>query len=196
VAWRLCSSMASTDVQDTLDNALAFTGLNQVRVKHKPRLLSDNGPCYISAELSSYLQENVMAHTRGRSYHPQTQGKIERWHRSMKNRVLLNRYYLPGELQERLQRFTNYYNHDRYHESLNNLTPADAIYGRDQEILEQRKQIKMNTMSMRREMYYDNRNNLTNTISHKLLNNKKYKSPIFLKILVSVPSANPGRGLD
>ena len=188
--------MASTDVQDTLDYALAFTGLNQVRVKHKPRLLSDNGPCYISAELSSYLQENGMAHTRSRPYHPQTQGKIERWHRSMKNQILLNRYYLPGELPERLQRLTNYYNHDRYHGSLNNLTPADAIYGRDQEILEQRKQIKMNTMSMRREIYYDSRNNLTNTISHKLLNSKKYKPPIFLKILVLVPSAIPGRGLD
>ncbi len=162
VAWRLCSSMASTDVQDTLDDALAFTGLDQVRVKHRPRLLSDNGPCYISGELSDYLQQQGMTHTRGKPYHPQTQGKIERWHRSMKNQILLNNYYLPGELQEHLQRFINYYNHDRYHESLNNLTPADVFYGRDQEILELRKQIKMNTMSIRRKMYYDNRNNLTN----------------------------------
>ena len=165
VAWRLCSSMTATDVQDTLDDALAFTGLEQVKVKHKPRLLSDNGPCYLSGELSEYLQLQGMTHTRGKPYHPQTQGKIERWHRSMKNQILLNHYYLPSELQEHLQRFITYYNHERYHESLNNLTPADVFYGRDQEILEQRKQIKLNTMSMRRKMYYDNRNNLHNPMS-------------------------------
>ena len=95
----------------------------------------------------------------------QTQGIIERWRRSMKNQILLNHYYLPSELQEHLQRFIRYYNHERYHESLDNLTPADVFYGRDQDILEQRQQIKHNTMSMRRKMYYDNRNNLTNLMS-------------------------------
>jgi putative transposase len=160
IAWRLCTSMSTSDVADTLDDALHFTGLDQVKVRHKPRLLSDNGPCYISGELSDYLQENGMTHTRGRPYHPQTQGKIERWHRSMKNQILLNNYYLPGELQEHLQRFITYYNHERYHESLNNLTPADVYYGRGQEILDQRHAIKLNTLAMRRKMYYDNRNNL------------------------------------
>ena len=157
--------MAATDVQDTLDDALAFTGLDQVEVNHKPRLLSDNGPCYVSGELSDYLEQQGMTHTRGAPYHPQTQGKIERWRRSMKNQILLNHYYLPSELQEHLQRFIRYYNHERYHESLDNLTPADVFYGRDQDILEQRQQIKHNTMSMRRKMVYDNRNNLTNLMS-------------------------------
>jgi putative transposase len=83
----------------------------------------------------------------------------------MKNQILLNHYYLPAELQEHLQRFISYYNHQRYHESLNNLTPADVFYGRDQKILEQRKRIKENTMSMRRKMYYDSRNNLPNPMS-------------------------------
>ena len=156
VAWRLCTSMSASDVSDTLDDALTFTGLDQVKVKHKPRLLSDNGPCYISGELSEYLQENGMTHTRGRPYHPQTQGKIERWHRSMKNQILLNNYYLPGELQEQLQHFVNYYNHERYHESLDNLTPADVFYGRGQAILDQREKIKLNTLSLRRKMHYDN----------------------------------------
>ncbi len=165
VAWRLCSSMSATDVQDTLDDALAFTGLDQVKVNHKPRLLSDNGPCYLSGELSSYLEQQGMTHTRGKPYHPQTQGKIERWHRSMKNQILLNHYYLPSELEEHLQRFITYYNHERYHESLNNLTPADVFYGHDQEILEHREQIKLNTMIQRRKMYYDNRYNLTKQMS-------------------------------
>jgi len=162
IAWRLCTGMSTNDVSDTLDDALSFTQLDQVKVKHKPRLLSDNGPCYISGELSDYLEENGMTHTRGRPYHPQTQGKIERWHRSMKNQILLNNYYLPSELQEHLQRFINYYNHERYHESLNNLTPADVFYGRDTEILEQRERIKQNTFALRRQMHYDNkRNHLT-----------------------------------
>ena len=101
-----------------------------------------------------------MTHTRGRPYHPQTQGKIERWHRSMKNQILLNNYYLPSELQEHLQRFISYYNHERYHESLDNLTPADVYYGRGQEILDQRHTIKLDTLAMRRKMHYDNQNNL------------------------------------
>ena len=156
VAWRLCTSMSALDVSNTLDDARAFTGIDQVKVKHKPRLLSDNGPCYIAGELSEYLKANGMTHTRGRPYHPQTQGKIERWHRSMKNQILLENYYLPGELRAALQKFVNYYNHERYHESLKNLTPADVFYGRGQAILDQREKIKLVTLAMRRKMHYDN----------------------------------------
>ena len=90
--------MSAGDVTDTLDDALNFAGLDEVRVRHKLRLLSDNGPCYVSGELSDYLKERGTTHTRGRPYHPQTQGKIERWHPSIKNQILLNNYYLPGEL--------------------------------------------------------------------------------------------------
>ena len=165
IAWRLCTSMSSSDVSDTLDDALSFTGLDQVQMRHKPRLLSDNGPCYISGELSDYLEAKGMTHTRGRPYHPQTQGKIERWHRSMKNKILLNKYYFPSELQEQLQRFVNYYNHERYHESLDNLTPADVYYGRGQEILEQRENIKLNTLAMRRQLHYDRQSKLVTQMS-------------------------------
>mgnify|MGYP000306607848 CR=1 FL=1 len=155
VAWRLCTTMSASDVSDTLDDALAFTELNQVKVQHRPRLLSDNGPCYISGELADYLEEHGMSHTRGRPYHPQTQGKIERWHRSMKNQILLNHYYLPSELEEQLHRFVSYYNYERYHESIDNLTPADVYYGRGAAILSQREQIKQNTIALRRKNHYD-----------------------------------------
>jgi hypothetical protein len=76
-----------------------------------------------------------MTHTRGRPYHPMTQAKIERWHRSMKNQVLLEHYYLPGDLERRIGVCVEYYNHERYHESLDNLIPADVFYGRGQKIL-------------------------------------------------------------
>ena len=106
--------MYPRDILYTLDNALSFTGLDQVKVNHKPRLLSDNGPCYLSGELSDYLEAQDMAHTLGRSYHPQIQSKIEHCYRSMKNQILLNNYYLPCELQEHLKSFVNYYNHERF----------------------------------------------------------------------------------
>jgi transposase InsO family protein len=133
--------MSALDVSNTLDDARALTGIDQIQVKHRPRLLSDNGPCYIAGELSDYLAANGMTHTRGRPYHPQTQGKIERWHRSMK---------------KALQQFVDYYNHERYHESLKNLTPADVFYGRGQEILDHREKIKLATLAMRRKLHYDN----------------------------------------
>ena len=147
--------MSATDVSDTLDDALSFTGLNEVKVQHRPRWLNDNGLCYISGELADYLADNGMTHTRGRPYHPQTQGKIERWHRSMKSQILLNHYYLPSEFQERLYGFVSYYNHERYHESLDNLTPADVYYGRGEAILTQREQIRQNTIALRRKDHYD-----------------------------------------
>ena len=156
LAWRLCTTMAASDVSDTLDDALSFTGLDQVKVKHKPRLLSDNGPSYIASDLADYLDDKGMDHTRGRPYHPQTQGKIERCHRSLKNQILLENYYLPGALEQRIGEFVDYYNHERYHESLNNLTPADVYYGRGQQVLDRREQIKLNTLAMRRKMHYDN----------------------------------------
>ena len=90
LAWKLSSTMGTTDVTETLDRALAVTGADQVQVRHRPRLLSDNGPAYVSGELRESLRERGMGHTRGAPYHPQTQGKIERYHRSMKNVVKLD----------------------------------------------------------------------------------------------------------
>jgi putative transposase len=152
LAWKLCSSMA-TDVADTLTLALRSSGLERVRVRHRPRLLSDNGPSYLSGQLASWLAEHEMDHTRGKPYHPMTQGKIERYHRSLKNQILLEHYYLPGQLEARLAEFVDYYNNRRYHESLNNLTPADIYFGRAQTILARRQTIKRKTIELRRQMH-------------------------------------------
>ena len=65
-----------------------------------------------------------MPHTCGAPYHPQTQGKIEHWHQTLKNRILLENYFLPGDLENQVAAFVVHYNHQRYHESLKNLTPA------------------------------------------------------------------------
>ena len=150
VAWKLCSTMKAQDVSDTLELALAKSGLDHVNVGHRPRLLSDNGSSYISADLAEWLEDKKIEHIRGAPYHPQTQGKIERWHQTLKNRVLLNNYYLPRELEAEIAAFVEDYNHQRLHESLNNLTPADVYFGRGQAILEERKRIKKLTIQNRR----------------------------------------------
>ena len=62
-------------------------------------------------------------HVRGAPYHPQTQGKIERWHQTLKNRILLDNYYLPGDRERQIGAFVEHYNNVRYHES-----PEQPLY--------------------------------------------------------------------
>ena len=99
VAWKLCTTMKAEDVTETLNLALQASGLDQVNIAHRPRLLSDNGSSYISGDLATWLDDHNIKHVRGAPLHPQTQGKIERWHQTLKNRILLENYYLPGELK-------------------------------------------------------------------------------------------------
>ncbi|MGB8465938.1 MAG: IS3 family transposase, partial [Terrimicrobiaceae bacterium] len=150
IAWKLCSTMKAEDVTDTLNLALAASGCDRTTMRHRPRLLSDNGPCYIAGELAEWLQDRDMDHIHGAPNHPQTQGKIERWHQTLKNRILLENYFLPGDLEAQIEAFVERYNHVRYHESLDNLTPADVYFGRGQTILLQRERIKRKTIEQRR----------------------------------------------
>jgi transposase InsO family protein len=151
IAWRLFTTMSARDVTELLDEAIARTGVANVSVRHRPRLLSDNGSCFIAKDLKAYLTEKGMRHTRGKPHHPQTQGKIERYHRSLKNVVTLQNYYVPWELEQELGRFVNYYNQERVHESLQNLTPADVYTGRARTVLTRRERIKRQTLRLRRQ---------------------------------------------
>lgn len=150
IAWKLCTNMRAEDVTDTLELALQASGCDRVHVVHKPRLLSDNGASYVSGDLAKWLRGKGMKHSRGAPYHPQTQGKIERWHQTLKNRILLENYFLPGDLEAQIATFVDHYNQQRYHESLNNVTPADVYFGRDKAILKQREEIKRKTLEARR----------------------------------------------
>ncbi len=152
IAWLLCSTMSADDVKNTLEMAVAKTGATGVKVKHRPRLLSDNGPCYLASELKEYLAQQGIGHTRGRPYHPMTQGKIERYHRTMKNVINQDNYYLPWQLKHQVGRFVEYYNHHRVHEALDNLTPADVYEGRAVEITKVRNLVKEQTLRARRRM--------------------------------------------
>ena len=150
IAWKLCETMRAEDVTATIELALTASGCNTAVVRHMPRLLSDNGSCYISGELAEWLEDHKMDHVRGAPFHPQTQGKIERWHQTMKNKVLLENYYLPGDLERQIGAFVDYYNNARYHESLGNVTPADVYFGRDKAIIREREKIKKQTFQKRR----------------------------------------------
>ncbi|HCL67675.1 MAG TPA: IS3 family transposase [Rhizobium sp.] len=150
IAWKLCTTMRAQDVTETLELGLTASGCDSARVLHKPKLLSDNGPPYIASELAEWIDANGMSHVRGAPLHPQTQGKIERWHQTLKNRILLENYFLPGDLERQIEAFVEYYNHRRHHESLGNVTPADAYFGRASAIIEQRERIKRQTIELRR----------------------------------------------
>jgi putative transposase len=150
VAWKLCSTMKAEEVTATLQLALRASGLEQAEVEGRPRLLSDNGSSYIAGDLAKWLGARNIQHIRGAPYHPMTQGKIERWHQTLKNRILLENYYLPGDLEAQIAAFVDHYNYRRYHESIDNLTPADVYFGRGPAILEQRERIKRHTLANRR----------------------------------------------
>ena len=169
IAWRLCTTMKASDVTATLEDALVASGCDHATVAHQPRLFSDRaigtplvrvimarGASYISGELADWLTDQGMDHIRGAPHHPQTQGKIERWHQTRKNRVLLENYYLPGALDQAIADFIDHYNNRRYHESLGNLTPADVYRGRAETILQRRKEIKAKTIENRRLLHREN----------------------------------------
>ena len=140
------------DVKKTLNMAIEKTEVAHVHVVHRPRLLSDNGSAYISKELKRYLEANEIRHIRIKPYHPMTQGKIERYHRSMNNLILLDHYYCPSELEERIREWVDYYNNHRYHEAIDNVTPSDKYFGRDQEVLKNRMKLKTQTIRERRKI--------------------------------------------
>ena len=130
--------------------ALSMNGLSK---KNAPKLLSDNGNCYIAGELKNFLTSRGIKPIHGKPMHPQTQGKMERYHRTMKNVVKLDNYYSPKDLEEAIDQFIDYYNNHRVHEALGNITPADVYFDRAEQILQERQQIKLQTIRERRKNY-------------------------------------------
>ena len=149
IAWKLCTTMKAEDVTDTLELALQASGMDQA-----------TGDAPTSSAIGQRVElclrrPGQMARTAGHATYSWcalssiTQG-IERWHQTLKNRILLENYYLPGDLEAQINAFVAYYNHRRYHESIDNLTPADVYFGRGQTILLERERIKRKTIKNRR----------------------------------------------
>ncbi|MEE4188040.1 MAG: integrase core domain-containing protein [Roseobacter sp.] len=122
---------------------LGASACNSATVAHKPRLVSDNGSSQVAPDLADHLDDKGTDHVRGAPHHPQTQGKIERRHQTIKNRVLLGNYFLPCDLKRQIGAFVDHYNNHRYHESLDNPTPADVYHGPGAKMLKMREEIKV-----------------------------------------------------
>jgi len=149
LAWRLQQDMTSNSLIEVMQEAVEETGMTEVPLRDRTALLSDNGPGYLSRVFAGYLKQVGIRHIVSAPYHPQTNGKIERYHRTLKTQVKLVVYETPSALERALADFVDYYNHRRYHEGIDNVTPADAYFGRREAILAQRKEVKQRTRELR-----------------------------------------------
>jgi putative transposase len=150
LAWELKQDMAAASLIDVVQKAVDVTGMTDVPLEDRTKLLSDNGPGYLSSQFNGYLRLVGIRHIVAAPYHPETNGKIERYHRTMKGSIKLVPYEMPSELAEAIRAFVEYYNYRRYHEGIGNVTPHDVYTGRRQEILNQRREVKGRTLEARK----------------------------------------------
>ncbi len=149
LAWELKSDMASNSLIDVVQWAIDATGMCQVPIENRTSVLSDNGAGYVSRAFGDYLKLVGIKHILAAPFHPQANGKIERYHQTLKGEINQVPCEMPSELKEAIDKFVEYYNHGRYHEALGNVTPADVYYGRREDILARRKETKSRTLQVR-----------------------------------------------
>ena len=151
LAWKLQKDMSADSLIEVVQEAVDATGMTDVPVEDRTRLLSDNGAGYVSRAFRDYLHLVGIGHILAAPYHPQTNGKVERYQQSLKREVNQLPYELPSHLEKAIAGFVDYYNYRRYHKALNNVTPADVLYGRREAILQRRKEVQTLTINRRRD---------------------------------------------
>jgi len=151
LAWKLQKDMSANSLIEVVQEAVDATGMTDVPVEDRTKLLSDNGSGYVSRAFRDYLNLVGIRHILAAPYHPQTNGKLERYHQSIKREVNQVPYELPGQLERAITDFVDYYNYRRYHKALGNVTPADVLYGRRDQILQRRKEVQILTINRRRD---------------------------------------------
>ncbi len=151
LSWDLKVDMTGGSLEDVVQLAVDFTGMTDVPLEDRTVLLSDNGAGYISQQFNEYLRMVGIKHITASPFHPQTNGKIERYHRSLKGEINQAPYDMPSELKEAIRAFIDYYNYQRYHEGLGNVTPHAVYTGTHIEIIQKRKEVKSRTLAARRD---------------------------------------------
>jgi len=150
LAHKLQRDMTTDSLTEVIQDAIDRTRMTEVPVADRTKLLSDNGPGYISRAFRDYLKLVEIKHILAAPYHPQTNGKLERYHQTLKRDVNQVPYEMPSDLEEALAAFVKYYNYRRYHKALGNVTPADVLNGRKERILQRRREVKAQTINRRR----------------------------------------------
>ena len=153
--------MSANSLIEVVQEAVDATGMTDVPVEDRTRLLSDNGAGYVSRAFRDYLRLVGIGHILAAPFHPQTNGKVERYQQSLKREVNQLPYELPSQLERAIADFVDYYNHRRYHQALGNVTPADVLYGRREQILERRKEVRAQTANHRRDYSHAQRELVT-----------------------------------
>jgi len=151
LAWKLQRDMSANSLIEVIQEAIDATGMTEVPVEDRTKLLSDNGAGYVCRAFRDYLHLVGIRHILAAPFHPQTNGKLERYHQSIKREVNQLLYEFPGQLEKAIAKFVDYYNYRRYHKALGNVTPADVLYGRREEILQRRKEVQIQTINRRRD---------------------------------------------
>jgi len=151
LGWKLQKDMSANSLIEVVQEAVDATGMTDVPVENRTRLLSDNGAGYVSKSFRDYLNLVGIGHILAAPYHPQTNGKVERYQQSLKRDVNQLPYELPSHLEKAIADFVEYYNYRRYHKALSNVTPADVLYGRREAILQRRKEVQILTINRRRD---------------------------------------------
>jgi len=151
LAWKLQKDMSANSLIEVVQEAVDATGMTDVLVEDRTKLLSDNGAGYVSKAFRDYLGLVGIGHILAAPFHPQTNGKVERYQQSLKREVNQLPYELPSQLERAIADFVDYYNYRRYHKALGNVMPADVLYGRREEILERRKEVQIQTINRRRD---------------------------------------------